>query len=220
MKFLQVIPLLPTYLGVMILRLIATLMDTRKHAEHILKDVPYNSVVLFPESVDLRKKTVKEYSVKKNLFIIFNKDSHKNGKQYITMRRIDNGIEVWRVRKFKLWHTDTKDGFSASRAEPIVTIRGKTAAVFICYDMVTIGRENRLFALGEVFKKYKPEILLLPANWEFNFPLVEDIMKTAIKNIPSIQVALFSCTNTFALIIERNNIRKISKHGWIEINMG
>ena len=44
---------------------------------------------------------------------------------------VDSGEEVWRVRKFKLWHTDVQDGFSVSRAEPIVNARGKVVALFI-----------------------------------------------------------------------------------------
>ena len=135
------------------------------------------------------------------------------------MREVEHGEGVWRVRKFKLWHTDIEDGFSAIKAEPIVNIRGKIGAVFICYDMVTIGRDNKLFAMGKVLQKYKPEILFLPANWEFNFELVENIIKTSIKDITSLKVALFSCTNTELIIATNNEIKKINEYSWIGNNL-
>ena len=41
-------------------------------------------------------------------------------------------------------------------------------------------RAIRYSELGRVLQEYQPEILLLPANWEFNFPLVENIIEIII----------------------------------------
>ena len=199
--------------------LVATLVDASKYAKKILQSVPENSVVLLPEAVSLNGSFVKRISSERGLFIIYNSDMVENGKRYIAMRCVDNGEEVWRVRKFKLWHTDIEDGFSASRAEPIVKIRGKTAALFICYDLVTIGRDNRLFALGRALQKYKSEILLLAANWAFNFGLVENIIDTAMNNIGSLRACLFSCTNTFGIATLQDRIRRLKKLGWIGFDL-
>lgn len=92
--------------------MIATLVGKSKYAKNILAEVPENSVVLFPESVSLSGMVVKKYSSDKELFIIYNLDTKENGKRYIAMHGVDNGEEVWSVRKFKLWHTDVEDGFS------------------------------------------------------------------------------------------------------------
>jgi hypothetical protein len=194
--------------------LVATLVGKSKYAKKILQSVPENSVVLLPESVSLIGDFVKKISTDRGLFIIYNSDTVENGKKYIAMRGVDNGEEVWQVRKFKLWPTDIENGFSASRAEPIVKIRDKIAALFICYDMVTIGRDNRLFAMGRVLQKYKPEVLLLPANWFFNFELVDNIIDTAMNNISSLKVCLFSCTNTVGIVKTRGKKVKFDSFGW------
>ena len=94
------------------MKLIATLVGKSKYAKNILAEVPENSVVLFPESVNLSGMVVKKYSKERGLFIIYNLDTKENDKRYIAMRGVDNGEEVWGVRKFKLWHTDVQDGFS------------------------------------------------------------------------------------------------------------
>ena len=112
-------------------KFIATIVNDNRCAKKILDEVPNGSITLPPEANILSVLTVKKYSRDKELFIIYNSDTKENGKRYIAMCGVDNGEEVWRVRKFKLWHTDVEDGFSASRAEPIVNIRGKVGALFI-----------------------------------------------------------------------------------------
>jgi len=123
------------------MRLISTLVDSTAEALQILKAVPPNSIILYPESVPLLSTILKPYSIEKNLFIIFNNGIIQNGKTYIAMRSIDKGEYQWTVRKFKLWHTDYEDGFSASQPEPFVEIRGRKAGIYICYDSVVLFKE-------------------------------------------------------------------------------
>jgi len=40
---------------------------------------------------------------------------------------IDKGNYKWTVRKIKLWHSDFDDGFTPSKPESFVNIRGKKA---------------------------------------------------------------------------------------------
>lgn len=124
--------------------LVATLVEASKYAKKILQSVSEDCVVLFLESISLNGFSVKRISNERGLFIIYNSDTVENGKRYIAMRGVDNGEEVWQVRKFKLWHTDIESGFSASRAGPLVRIRDKISALFIYYYMLTIGRDNHL----------------------------------------------------------------------------
>jgi hypothetical protein len=77
-------------------------------------------------------------------------------------------------------------------------------------------RAIRYSELGRVLQEYQPEILLLPANWEFNFPLVENIIETAENKIRSLNVILFSCTNTVAIVMNRKEIKKIKRFGWAD----
>jgi hypothetical protein len=74
-------------------KFIATLVNSNKKAIKILKEIPENSVVLFPESVSLNGSTVKKYSLERGLFIIYNSDTNENGKFYISMRGVDEGDE-------------------------------------------------------------------------------------------------------------------------------
>jgi len=120
------------------MRLISTLCDSRAEALQILREAPNNSVILFPESVPLLSHSIQQYSIDKNLFIIFNSDIEQKGKIYIAMRSIDCGKYKWTVRKFKLWHSDYDDGFTPSKPEPFVKIRGRKAGIYICYDSVVL----------------------------------------------------------------------------------
>ncbi len=70
-----------------------------------------------------------------------------------------------------------------------------------------------------MLQEYQPEILLLPANWEFNFPLVENIIETAENKIRSLNVILFSCTNTVAIVMNRKEIKKIKRFGWADADV-
>ena len=109
--------------------------------------------------------------------------------------------------------------YSASRSEPIVNIRGKVASVFICNDLTTIGRNNYLFPMGEVIKKYKTEILCMPSNWLFNFELVEDTLETAFNKIPPLQAGLFSCTHKLALAYTRKEKIRLDDWGWESVEI-
>ena len=169
------------------MRLISTLCDSTAEAMNLLKAVPHNSIVLFPESVPLLSTILKPYSIEKNLFIIFNSDIKQNGKTYIAMRAIDKGEYQWTVRKFKLWHTDFEDGFTPSEPEPFVEVRGINAAIYICYDAVTLFKEFRQLIDNQI------EILMIPSNWDFNFELMGRII-----DFPSLVIFFKLCLELIA----------------------
>jgi len=200
------------------MKLVATLVNSVHKAHKILNEIPDNSVILFPELPELEDSYVRKISKEKQLFVIYNHDIRKNGKTYITMKGVDNGKQVWRVRKYHLWKTDYEDYAQPPAPEPIVNIRGITAAVEICYGMSKIGGHGRLFHYGYQIAKHNPEILLFPANWEFNWHIPEDVIASAIKCIPSVKVALFSCTRCYAIASTRAKAKKIISRGWVEID--
>jgi hypothetical protein len=105
--------------------LVATLCSSRAEALKILREVPRGSVVLLPESIPLIGQSLVRISKEKVLFIIYNSDIKIGDKLFITMKGMDKGKEVWRVRKFRLWKSDYTDGFSPSEPEPFVTLRGR-----------------------------------------------------------------------------------------------
>ena len=169
------------------MKLISTIVGDSKYAKKILAEIPENSVILFPESLSLSGTIVKKYSQERDLFIIYNSDTKENGKHFISMRGVDNGEEVWRVRKFNLWHSDKIDGFDAPRKpEPLVHIRNMNAGVFICYDAV------KIFQMKEMLIQNKIEVLLIPANWHFNFKLIQRIIDFSMKYIPTLYCTIFS----------------------------
>ena len=200
------------------MRIVATLTGRVSKAEKLLNKVPLGSVVLLPEAVEISSQYVRKVSRDRKLFIIFNEDAIENDKHYITMKAYDSGEYQWRVRKFKLWGDDFKY-YSASRSEPIVNIRGKVASVFICNDLTTIGRNNYLFPMGEVIKKYKTEILCMPSNWLFNFDLVENTLETAFNKIPTLKAGLFSCTHKLALAYTRREKIRLDDWGWESVEI-
>lgn len=201
------------------MNLIATLVSDSRTAYKILREIPPDSVVLIPESVDLNHSKIIKFSRDKGLFIVYNQDTMQNGKRYITMQGVDNGELKWTVSKFKLYKTDFESGFSPSRAEFIVDIRGHVGAVFICLDLSVIGRDGKLFAVGNVLKNYNVEILMLPSNWQYNYQMVSSTMQTAIENIPSLKVALFSNTSIFAKIKTKKETRRITSPGFTMVEV-
>ena len=195
------------------MRLISTLCDSRAEALQILKAVPPNSIILFPESVPLLSTILKPYSIEKNLFIIFNNDVVVNGKTYIAMRAMDYGKYQWTVRKFKLWHTDFEDGFTPSEPEPFVEVRGRKAGIYICYDSVVLFKEYRTLIDKQT------EILMIPSNWDFNFELMERITNFALERIPCLKCCVFSNSNTIAYIKTRTQEKRITKTGFAELTI-
>lgn len=193
--------------------LVSTLCDSRAEAMKILREVPDNSVILFPESVPLLSRSIKQYSIQKNLFIIFNNDVVINGKTYIAMRAIDNGEYQWTVRKFKLWHSDFDDGFTPSKPEPFVTIGGRKAGVYICYDAVTLFKDFRQLINNQI------EILMIPSNWDFNFELMERITDFALKQVPCLKCCVFSNSNTMSYVKTQTDKKQIINTGCISINI-
>ena len=193
--------------------LISTLCDSRAEALQILKEAPNNSVILLPESVPLLSHSIQRYSIEKNLFIIFNNDIIQKGKTYIAMRAINKGEYQWTVRKFKLWHTDYDDGFSASQPEPFVNIRGHKTGIYICYDSVVLFKEYRTLIDKQI------EILLIPSNWDFNFEIMERITDFSLERIPSLKCCVFSNSNTVAYIKTRNQEKRITETGYVELRL-
>jgi len=193
------------------MRLVATLIDTRAAAMKILREAPNNSVILLPESIPLLGHSIQRYSIEKNLFIIFNSDIKLKGKTFIAMRSIDCGKYQWTVRKFKLWHTDYEDGFTPSEPEPFVEIRGRKAGIYVCYDSVVLFKE-----CGGLIDK-QTELLLIPANWDFNFELMERITDFALEQIPSLKCCVFSNSNTIAYIKTRTQEKRITETGFAEL---
>ena len=143
--------------------LVSTLCSSRAIALQILRDVPHNSIVLLPETLKMISKQIIKYSKEKNLFVIFQSDVKIDDKIFVTFRGIDEGKEVWKVRKFNLWKSDIEYGYTASKPEPNVSIRNHPTSLFICYDAVEI------FKMSHMLRQEKIEYLLIAANWQFNF---------------------------------------------------
>jgi predicted amidohydrolase len=195
------------------MRLISTLCDSRAEALKILGEVPEDSLVLLPENVSFLSRTIRQISIKKNLFIIFNNDVVLDGKTYIAMRAIDKGEYQWTVRKFKPWHTDLKAGYSASSPEPIVKIRRIKSAVYICYDSCEI------FKMYQMLNQEQIKLLLLTANWSFNFPLIERIIDFSLEYITSLEAVMFSNSNTISLIKTRTQKKRVTEAGYVIIEI-
>ena len=202
------------------MELIATLVHNRNKAKKILKEVPNNSIVLFAEAVMIPSNTVRYYSEKKNLFVIYNDDYYAKGKSYITMRGVDKGKLKWMVYKYYLWKDDYKEGWdSAPKLAPIVKIRGHTACVVICYEIAFVARFNKLYEIGKIAKKAKAEILLMPANWSFNWRLPQYVSSIAFKRIPTLKASLFSTRRELAFANTKKKPKKITEKGWVSIEI-
>ena len=197
------------------MNLIATLVSDSRTAYKILRDVPENSVVLFPESVDLNRRIVDEFSKKRGLFVVYNDDVKLGGRRYIAMKGVDNGELKWIVRKFNLWHSDKIDGFAApNQPEPFVYIRNRKAGVFICYDAV------KIFQMREMLEQEKIELLLIGANWQYNFELIQKIIDFSMKYIPTLHGIIFSNTRNLAVANTRKETKKIKNTGWVDVDIG
>ena len=202
------------------MELIATLVHNRNKAKRILKEVPENSVVLFAEAVEIPPHIVKYYSQKKDLFVIYNDDYYPNGKSYITMRGVDKGKQKWMVHKYYLWKNDFKWGWNpAPRLAPIVKIRGHTACVAICYEIVFIARYNKLCEIGNIAKNAKAELLIMPANWSYNWRLPQYVSSIAFKRIPTLKASLFSARRELAFASTKKQRKKIMQKGWVSIEI-
>ncbi|MFA5103017.1 MAG: hypothetical protein WC525_07665 [Candidatus Thermoplasmatota archaeon] len=201
------------------MELIATLVHNRDKAKKILKEVPNNSIVLLPESLWMKGHIINYYSKKKSLFIIYNQDTKINGKHYITMKGVDKGKVMWMVHKYFLWSTGGGYWFPAPKLDPIVKIRGHTAAVAICYELAFVSRFNKLYEIGKIAKKAKAEILLMPADWAYNFGLPQNVLSSAFNCIPSLKAGVFSCRQELAFVSTKLERTKITKRGWVSIEI-
>ncbi len=202
------------------MELIATLVHNKNKAKNILKEVPNNSIVLFAEAVEIPSYIVRYYSEKKNLFVIYNDDYYTNGKSHITMRGVDKGKQKWMVHKYYLWKEDYKEGWDpAPKLAPIVKIRGHTACVAICYEIAFVAGFNKLYEIGKIAKKAKAEILIMPANWSFNWRLPQCVSSIAFKCIPTLKASLFSTRRELAFASTKKKRTKITKKGWVSIEI-
>jgi hypothetical protein len=199
--------------------LVATLVYNITKVRKILNEVNENSVVLFPETVRIPWHTIKYYSRRKNLFIVYNDDTYVNGKFHITMKGVNRGRLEWMVHKYYLWKGDYADWDPAPRLAPIVKIRGYTACVAICYELAFVSRFNKLYAIGMIAKESKAEILLIPADWWFNFRLPQNVLSSAFNCIPSLKVGLFSCRRELAFVSTKKELQKITKKGWLSVEI-
>ncbi len=202
------------------MELIATLVHNRNKAKNILIEVPEKSIVLFAEDLMISPNIVKYYSEKKNLFVVYNEDYFVNGKAYISMRGIDKGKLKWMVHKYYLWKNDYRCGWNpAPKLDPIVKIRGHSTCVAICYEIAFIAGYNKLFSIGKLAKKAKVELLLMPANWSFNWGLPQYVSTIAFKRISSLKASLFSTKQGQAFIKTRRKLEKITERGWVSIEI-
>jgi len=193
--------------------LISTLCDSRAQAIKILQQIPNDSIVLFPESVCFLSNTIIPYSIEKNLFIIYNQDIKINNKWFITMHGIDNGGYKFRVRKFNLWPTDLKAGCVPAKPEPYITIRGHKSALFICYDA------TKIFKMYNELIEHRVEILMITANWTFNFELIKRIIDFSMEYVKSLKCILFSNTYKMALIQTRYVMKIIDQPGFVKVEI-
>jgi predicted amidohydrolase len=193
--------------------LVSTLCNNRAEALKILRDVPDNSMIQFPETVQMTSKQIIKYSIEKNLFIIFQSDVKIDDKIYVTFRGVDQGKEVWQVRKFNLWDSDIECGYTPSKPEPFVFIRNHPASLFICYDCAKIYQmKNQLI-------NHNTEILMINGNWQYNFNYVKQVTDFALKYIPTLKYCLFSNTNTLSFIKTKTKVKRITKSGYVELTI-
>jgi hypothetical protein len=195
------------------MRLISTLCDSRAEALQILRDVPDNSIVLLPETLTMISKHIIKHSLKKNLFIIYQSDTKVDDKIYVTFRGVDQGKEVWQVRKFNLWDSDIEYGYTPSKPEPNVSIRNHPASLFICYDCAKIYQmKNQLI-------NHNTEILMITGNWQYNFNYVEQVTDFALKYVPTLKYCMFSNTNTLSFIKTRTQEKRVTEAGYVELTI-
>jgi len=179
----------------------------------ILREVPCGSVILFPETIELLGKTLVPISKQKELFIIYNQNIKIDGKWFITFHGIEKGEYKFRVQKFNLWKSDIEYGYTASKPEPNVSIRNHPTSLFICYDAVEI------FKMSHMLRQEKIEYLLIAANWQFNFPLIERITDFALKYVPTLKYCMFSNTNTLSFIKTKDEKKRIEGTGYVELRL-
>ena len=193
------------------MRLISTLCNNRAEAMRILREVPHHSIVLIPETIEILGKTLVPISKQKDLFIIYNQNIKIDDKWHIAFHGINRGEYKFRVRKFNLWNSDIESGYEPSEPEPFISVRNHPASLFICYDAVEI------FKMSHMLRQEKIEYLLIAANWQFNFPLIDRIADFSLQQIPSLKAVCFSCTNTIAFVKTQNQEKRISKTGYVEL---
>ena len=193
--------------------LVATLCDSRADAMKIIGEVPHQSIVLLPETVEILGKTLVPISKQKDFFIIYNQDIKIDDAWYIAFHGIDKGEYEFRVRKFNLWDSDIESGYTPSEPEPFVSIRNHPASLFICYDC------TKIYQLKNQLIDHKTEILMISANWQFNFNFLDQITDFALKYVPSLKYCMFSNTNTLSFIKTKNWDRRINEDGFIVMEL-
>jgi hypothetical protein len=191
------------------MRLVATLISDRAAALQILRETPNNSVILLPETLTMISKHIIKHSLKKNLFIIYQSDLKIEDKTYVTFRGVDQGKEEWKIRKFNLWDSDIEYGYTPSKPEPNVSIRNHPTSLFICYDCAKVYQmKNQLI-------NHKTEILMISANWQFNFNYIEQVTDFALKYVPTLNYCMFSNTNTLSFIKTKTKEKRVTETGYV-----
>ncbi len=191
------------------MRLIATLIDTRAEAMRILREVPHHSIVLLPETIEILGKTLVPISKQKDLFIIYNQNIKIDGKWFIAFHGINRGEYKFRVRKFNLWDSDIKYGYSASKPEPFTSIRNHSASLYICFD------STKIYQMKDQLINHKTEILMITGNWQYNFDYVKQVTDFALKYIPTLNYCLFSNTNTLSFIKTKTKEKRVTEAGYV-----
>jgi hypothetical protein len=92
--------------------------------------------------------------------------------------------------------------------------------VFICNDIKTLARDGKLRTMGYVIKKYNPEVLMVSANWQFNWDIPTNTIDSCFKNIRSLQVGLFSCTSHYCYGRTRKEKLKYDNFGTVGVEWG
>lgn len=195
------------------MRLVATCAETVKQALTILDQVPPNSVVLFPENISLIGYTIMKYSKQKNLFIIINLDITVDNKNYIAMKAFDQGKYLWTVKKFNIWPSELEDGWTPAEPNPYVTIRGLRAGIYICYDCA------KIYKMAPELRERGIELILVAANWIFNYRFLEDLFNFCIRYLPSIKAIIFSNNCKMAIIQTPLIKKKITSPGYLEVEI-
>jgi predicted amidohydrolase len=135
------------------------------------------------------------------------------------MKGVDKGKLKWMVHKYYLWKGDYEDWDPAPILAPIVRIRNRVTVISICYEIAFVSRFNKPYQIGKIAKKAKAEILLMPADWAFNFRLPQNVLSSAFNCIPSLKVGLFSCRRELAFASTRKQKKKITEKGWVSVEI-
>ena len=93
------------------------------------------------------------------------------------------------------------------------------ACVAICYEIAFVAGYNKLYEIGKIAKKAKTELLLMPADWSFNWRLPPYVSTIAFKRIPSLKASFFSTRRKLAFASTKKERKKITEKGWVSVEI-